>query len=58
MVCLDPVGTLDSSTIEVPFNLDGGEIVLPIVTSVLTLTCLEYDRRMTAVLGNDSCVMQ
>ena len=62
-VCLDPVVTLDSSTIDVPFNLDGEENVLPVtdfstVTRVLTLTCLEYDRGMTAVFWNDSCVTQ
>lgn len=61
MVCLDPVGTLDSFTIEVPFNLDGEENVLPItdfstVTSLLILTCLEYDRGMKAMLRNYNCV--
>jgi hypothetical protein len=55
MVCLDPVGTLDSSTIEVPFNLEGEKGSLPIidfntVTSALILTWLEYDSEMTTVL--------
>jgi hypothetical protein len=41
----------------------GEENVLPItdfstVTSVLTLTCLEYDREMRVVLWNDNCVME
>ena len=72
MVCLDPVGTLDSFTIEVPFNLDGEENVLPItdfstVTSLLMFRIwqgnesyakeLQLCYGMTAVLCNDSCVM-
>jgi len=28
------------------------------VTSALTLACLDYDRGMTAVLRDDSCVTQ
>lgn len=55
MVCLDPVGTLDSSTIEVPFNLDGGGKCFINYRFQCCNKCTDISM-FRLWQGNDSCV--
>jgi len=57
MVCLDPVGTLDSSTIEVPFNLDGGGKCFTNYRFQHCYTCADINM-FRIWQRNDSCVLE
>ena len=57
MVCLDPVGTLDSSTIEVPFNLDGGGKCFTNYKFQHCNSCTDINM-FRIWQGNDSCAKE
>jgi len=57
MVCLDPVGTLDSSTIEVPFNLDGEGKCFTNYRFQHCNMCTDINM-FRIWQGNDSCVLE